>query len=61
VAARLRPENAETVLGIVEGDALDKAGEHILGRCARIACSLFARHSADAAQVVCPPIWGRIG
>ena len=31
VAARLRPEDAETVLGIVEGDALDEAGENCLG------------------------------
>ena len=32
VAARLRPENAEAVLGVVEGDPLDEAGEHFLGR-----------------------------
>jgi hypothetical protein len=29
--ARLRPEHAEAVLGVVEGDALDEAGEHFLG------------------------------
>ena len=32
VAARLRPENAEAVLGVVEGDPLDEAGEHFLSR-----------------------------
>jgi hypothetical protein len=32
VAARLRPEHAEAVLGIVEGDALDEAGENFLSR-----------------------------
>jgi hypothetical protein len=32
VAARLRPENAEAVLGVVEGDTLDEASEHFLGR-----------------------------
>ena len=32
VAARFRPENAKAVLGVVEGDALDEAGEHFLGR-----------------------------
>jgi len=32
MTARFRPENAETVLGIVEGDPLDQAGEHLLGR-----------------------------
>ena len=31
VAARFRPENAEAVLGVVEGDTLDEAGEHFLG------------------------------
>ena len=30
--ARLRPQNAEAVLGVVEGDALDEAGQHFLGR-----------------------------
>ena len=28
----LRPENAEAVLGAVEGDTLDETGEHFLGR-----------------------------
>ncbi len=28
MAARLRSENAEAVLGVVEGDPLDEAGEH---------------------------------
>ena len=32
VAARLRPENAEAVLGVVEGDPLDEASENFLGR-----------------------------
>jgi hypothetical protein len=32
MAARLRPENAEAVLGVVEGDPLDEAGEHLLSR-----------------------------
>ena len=32
MAARLRPENAEAVLGVVEGDPLDEACEHFLGR-----------------------------
>ncbi len=32
VAARFRPENAEAVFGVVEGDSLDEAGEHFLGR-----------------------------
>jgi hypothetical protein len=27
----LRPENAEAVLGVVEGDALDEAGKNLLG------------------------------
>src|SRR6476620_3662449 len=27
-----RTQNAEAVLGVVEGDALDKTGEHFLGR-----------------------------
>ena len=31
MAARLRPENAEAVLAVVEGDALDEAREHLLG------------------------------
>jgi hypothetical protein len=30
--ARLRPEHAEAILGIVEGDPLDEAGEHFLSR-----------------------------
>ena len=57
VAARLRPEHAEAVLGVAEGDPLHKAGANFLGRwfrrwlheAARIACFLFVRHSADAA------------
>ena len=32
VAARLRPEHAEAVLGVVEGDPLDEACENFLGR-----------------------------
>jgi len=32
MAARFRPENAEAVLGVVEGYTLDEAGEHFLGR-----------------------------
>jgi hypothetical protein len=32
VAARLRPENAEAVLAVVEGDPLDQAGEYFLSR-----------------------------
>ena len=35
VAARFRPEHAEAVLGVVEGDTLDEACEHFLGRCFR--------------------------
>jgi len=31
MAARFRPENAEAVLGVVEGDLLDQAGQHFLG------------------------------
>jgi hypothetical protein len=31
MAACFRPENAEAVLGVVEGDALDEAREHLLG------------------------------
>ena len=31
MAARFRPENAEAVLGVVEGDALDEAREHLMG------------------------------
>ena len=31
VAARLRPEHAEAVLGVVEGDPLDEAGKHFRG------------------------------
>jgi hypothetical protein len=30
--ARLGPQNAEAVLGIVKGDALDEACQHFLGR-----------------------------
>ena len=32
MAACLDPQNAEATFGIVERDALDKAGEHFLGR-----------------------------
>jgi hypothetical protein len=32
MSACLRPENAETVLGIVEGEPLDEAGKNFLGR-----------------------------
>ena len=32
VAARFRPENAEAVLGVMEGDRLDEASENFLGR-----------------------------
>ena len=32
VSARLRPEHAEAVLGVVEGDPLDEAGENFLSR-----------------------------
>ena len=32
VAARLDAQDAEAVLGVVEGDALDEAGQHFLGR-----------------------------
>jgi hypothetical protein len=32
LAASLRPENAEAVLGVVEGNSLDKASEHFLGQ-----------------------------
>jgi hypothetical protein len=32
VAACLRPQNAEAILGVVEGDPLDDAGEEFLGR-----------------------------
>ena len=32
VPARFRPENAEAVLGVVEGDPLDEAGENFLSR-----------------------------
>ena len=31
IAACLDPQNAETTVGIVECDPLDKAGEHFLG------------------------------
>jgi hypothetical protein len=31
MAARLGPQNAEAVLGIVVRDALDEAGQHFLG------------------------------
>ena len=31
MAARLGPQNAEAVLGIVISDALDQAGQHFLG------------------------------
>jgi hypothetical protein len=32
VAARFRSENAEAVLGVVEGNPLNEACEHFLGR-----------------------------
>ena len=32
VPARLRPEHAEAVLGVVEGDPLDEASENFLSR-----------------------------
>jgi hypothetical protein len=32
MAARFRPENAEAVLGVVEGDPLDEACENFLIR-----------------------------
>ena len=31
MAARLGPQNAEAILGIMIGDALDEAGQHFLG------------------------------
>ena len=31
MAARLDPQNAEAVLGVVVGDTLDEAGQHFLG------------------------------
>jgi hypothetical protein len=60
VSACLCSQNAETVLGVVEGDPLDKACENFLSRWfrrwlhegARIASSLIARHSTDAARAV---------
>jgi hypothetical protein len=33
VATRLDPEHAEAVVGVVEGDALDQAGEDLAVRC----------------------------
>jgi len=36
VSARLRPQNADAGLRIVEGDPLDEAGEHFLRRRLRI-------------------------
>jgi hypothetical protein len=36
MAARFRAENAEAVLGVVEGDTLDEANEHFLGRWLKI-------------------------
>ena len=36
MATGLRHENAEAVLGIVEGDALDEARKHFLGRWLKI-------------------------
>ncbi len=36
VSARLCSENAEAVLGLVEGDPLDEAREYFLGRCLKI-------------------------
>jgi hypothetical protein len=39
VAARLDPENAEAVLGVVEGHALDQAGEDFaIERCRLSSC-----------------------
>jgi hypothetical protein len=32
VAAGLRPQHAESILDIVEGDALDEARQHFVGR-----------------------------
>jgi hypothetical protein len=32
VTARFRPQDAKPVFGVVEGDTLDEAGEHFLGR-----------------------------
>ena len=32
VSARLRPEDAEAVLGIVESDPLEETGKHFMGR-----------------------------
>ena len=32
MAARFRPKNAEAVLSVMEGDPLDQAGKHLLGR-----------------------------
>jgi hypothetical protein len=32
MAARFRPKNAEAVLSIMEGNPLDQAGKHLLGR-----------------------------
>jgi hypothetical protein len=36
VTTRFRPEDAKPVLGIMEGDSLDEAGEDFLDRCLRI-------------------------
>src|SRR5208282_1563102 len=59
VTARLRPQNAEAVLRIVEGDPLDEASEHFLRRRLRIRLHtdrriLLFRH--DAANVTAPAI-----
>jgi hypothetical protein len=35
MAAGLRPQHAKTILDIVEGDALDEARQHFVGRCCR--------------------------
>ena len=59
MAARLDPQNAEAVLGIVERHPLDQAGEHLLGRCFRLRLHAEMLRSPVSARAT--PSNGRAG
>ena len=66
MAARLDPQNAEAVLGVVEGDPLDQAGQHFLGRWFRLRlhgdCRIIGSVAARPPSVVYAlPRWSPIG
>ena len=54
MSACLRPQNAEAVLGVVEGDPLDEAGEHFLGRWFRLRLHVDGRINVSALRAPIP-------